>query len=70
MTKFFVAYYKMKPSLLKMTSVIPSIILGFCEKAVGAAACLLHSLTFMFVPLVSQGLPPLHVLISEILFEA
>lgn len=51
-----------------MTSVIPSLFLGFCEKAVGAAACLLHS--FLFVPLVSQGLPPLQVQISEILCEA
>lgn len=53
-----------------MTSVIPSLFLGFCEKAVGAAACLLHSWTFMFVPLVSQGLPPLQVQINEILCEA
>lgn len=66
-TRFFVAYYKMKPSLLKMISVIPSIFLGFCEEAFGAAAFLLHSLTFMFVPFVSQGLPPLQVQISEIL---
>lgn len=56
----------MKLSILKIPFVIPSISLGFCEKAVGAAACL----TFMFVPLASQGLPPLQVQISEILCEA
>lgn len=54
-TKFFEAYYKMKLSLLKMTSVIPSLFLGFCWGCSLSAALL----DFFVCPTcVSRASPP------------
>lgn len=53
-TKVFVTPFKIKICLLKVTSFIPLWFLRALEKAPWAAACLLQSLTFLFVPLVSR----------------
>lgn len=69
MTKVHVTPFRIKMRLFNATSFIPLLFVQFLEKVVGAAASLLHSLTFIFVPLVSQGFPALQVQISEISCE-